>query len=38
MGCAHLRLTVLPLISERKDARYWSAIPDPEKYMYSSEK
>lgn len=38
MGCAHLRLTVLPLVSERKDARYWQDIPDPEKYMYSSEK
>lgn len=38
MGCSHLRLTVLPLISERKDARYWKAIPDPGKYMYSSEK
>ncbi|NII29371.1 hypothetical protein HB364_30100 [Pseudoflavitalea sp. X16] len=38
MGCSHLRLTVLPVISERKDARYWTAIPDPEKYMYSSEK
>jgi hypothetical protein len=38
MGCAHIRLTVLPLISNRKDARYWNDIPDPEKYMYSSEK
>jgi hypothetical protein len=38
MGCSHLRLTVLPLISDRADARYWKDIPDPEKYMYSSEK
>ncbi|AQQ10328.1 hypothetical protein L21SP3_02160 [Sedimentisphaera cyanobacteriorum] len=33
MGCAHLRMTVLPLISERKDARYWQNIPDPEVFM-----
>ena len=33
MGCAHLRMTVLPLVSDRRDARYWRDIPDPGVYM-----
>lgn len=35
MGCAHLRMTVLPLISDRKDARYWEDIPNPDEFMTS---
>jgi hypothetical protein len=33
MGCARLRMTVLPCISDRLDARYWNQIPDPGTYM-----
>jgi DUF1680 family protein len=33
MGCTHLRMSVLPLISDRQDARYWKEIPDPGVYM-----
>ena len=34
MGCAHLRMTCLPLISDRPDARYWEDIPNPDEFMY----
>jgi len=34
MGCAHLRMTCLPLISGRRDARFWADIPDPGRFMY----
>ena len=33
MGCAHLRMTCLPLVSDRPDARYWKDIPDPGEFM-----
>jgi hypothetical protein len=29
LGCAHLRMSVLPLITDRRDARPWSEIRDP---------
>lgn len=33
MGCAHLRITVLPVVSDRRDARDWKVIPDPDQFM-----
>ncbi len=33
MGCAHLRMSVLPVISESKDAREWNDIPNPDVFM-----
>lgn len=33
MGCAHLRMSVLPVVSERSDARKWEDIPNPDEYM-----
>lgn len=33
MGAAHLRLTCLPVISDKRNARYWKDIPDPNVYM-----
>jgi len=33
MGAAHLRLTCLPVISEKSNARYWEDIPDPNHFM-----
>ena len=33
MGCAHLRMSVLPVVNDRKDARYWEDIPNPDLFM-----
>jgi hypothetical protein len=33
MGAAHLRLTCLPSVSAKKNARYWQDIPDPNEFM-----
>jgi hypothetical protein len=33
LGCAHLRMSVLPVVSERVDARFWNDIPDPGTFM-----
>lgn len=33
MGCAHLRMTVLPWVSDRCDARQWRDIPLPNQAM-----
>ncbi|MDZ7722244.1 MAG: glycoside hydrolase family 127 protein [candidate division KSB1 bacterium] len=33
MGAAHLRITCLPVISKKQDARYWQDIPDPNEFM-----
>jgi len=33
MGAAHLRLTCLPSVSDKKNARYWEDIPDPNVFM-----
>jgi DUF1680 family protein len=33
MGCAHLRMSVLPVVSERADAREWQDVPDPGEFM-----
>ncbi len=33
MGSAHLRMTVLPVVSDRRDARKWADIPNPDEYM-----
>lgn len=33
MGCAHLRIAVLPIISDRPDARRWEEIPNPDEFM-----
>jgi len=34
MGCAHLRMTVLPVVSDRRDAREWKDIPNPDEFMF----
>ena len=34
MGCAHLRMTCLPIVSDRPDARRWEDIPNPDEFMY----
>ena len=33
MGCAHLRMSVLPVVNGNKDARYWGDIPNPDVFM-----
>lgn len=33
MGCAHLRISVLPVVNDRKDSRYWKDIPNPDQFM-----
>ena len=33
MGCAHLRISVLPIVNDNKDARYWQDIPNPDVFM-----
>lgn len=33
MGCAHLRISVLPVVSNRTNARYWKDIPNPDVFM-----
>lgn len=33
MGCAHLRISVLPVVNDREDARYWEDIPNPDLFM-----
>ncbi|MCP5120377.1 MAG: hypothetical protein GY953_57005, partial [bacterium] len=33
MGAAHLRITCLPVIADRPDARYWNDIPNPDVFM-----
>ena len=33
LGCGHLRMSVLPIVSDRIDARYWNDIPNPDVFM-----
>jgi len=33
LGCAHLRMSVLPIVNDNKDARYWQDIPNPDVFM-----
>jgi len=35
LGCAHLRISVLPVVSHRPDARRWEEIPDPTEFMFN---
>jgi hypothetical protein len=33
MGCGRLRMSVLPIVNDDKDARYWKDIPNPDVFM-----